>query len=43
MKAHRTTSDPASSIGHWKRDMDEETSKIFDSVFGEVLEEFGYS
>ncbi len=43
MKTHRTTRDPASSIGRWKKDMDEDTRRLFDSVFGEVLAEFGYS
>ena len=42
MKAHRTTSDPASSIGRWKRDLDQDTRKLFHSVFGSVLDEFGY-
>ena len=42
LKAHRTTRDPASSVGRWKKDMDPETQKLFESVFGEVLTEFGY-
>ena len=42
LEAHRTTSDPASSVGRWKRDMDPETQKLFHSVFADVLAEFGY-
>ena len=42
LKAHRTTRDPASSVGRWKQDMDPETKELFHSVFGDVLTEFGY-
>jgi hypothetical protein len=41
LKAHRTTRDPASSVGRCKQNMDTETQRLFHSVFGDVLAEFG--
>lgn len=43
MAAHRTTSSPENSIDRWKQDMDDSSKQLFDSMFGDILTEFGYS
>jgi len=42
LQSHRTTHNPANSIGRWKHDMDIETRDLFTSIFGDVLSDFGY-
>jgi hypothetical protein len=43
LKRHRTSNAPRDSIGRWKRDMDTDTIKRFDALFGNLLQEVGYS
>jgi hypothetical protein len=43
MQHHRTISDPEMSIGRWRRDLDPSLQVVCQEVFGDVLEEFGYS
>jgi hypothetical protein len=40
--AHRTTSDPAASIGRWREDLPEEVAEVCKEVLGPLLVEFGY-
>jgi Sulfotransferase family len=40
--AHRTTPDPSSSIGRWKRDLSPELVEVFADVLDPLLDEFGY-
>jgi len=42
MKQHRTSGDPKQSIGRWRKDMNPDTFALFDSVFGDLLQEVGY-
>jgi hypothetical protein len=42
VKGHRTSPDTAASVGRWKREADAELTALYDEVFGELLEEFGY-
>jgi hypothetical protein len=41
--SHRTSSDAASSIGRWKRDLEPRLQKICDEAFDGLLDELGYS
>ena len=40
--AHQTSADARSSIGRWRRDLDEELQAECETAFGDVLEAFGY-
>jgi hypothetical protein len=40
--AHRTTPDPSSSIGRWRRDLSPELVEVFADVLDPLLDEFGY-
>ena len=42
MDHHRTTSDPAASIGRWRRDLPEEIVEVCNQELGPWLSEFGY-
>jgi Sulfotransferase family len=42
MDHHRTTSDPAASIGRWREDLPEEIAAVCNEELGELLAEFGY-
>jgi hypothetical protein len=42
MQHHRTTSDPAASIGRWRGDLPEEMAKLCDEVLGPLMAELGY-
>jgi hypothetical protein len=42
MGHHRTTSDPAASIGRWREDLPEETVEACNEALGPLLAEFGY-
>jgi hypothetical protein len=42
MSHHRTTSDPASSIGRWREDLPEDIAEICNDELGPLLAEFGY-
>ncbi len=42
MHHHRTTSDPAASIGRWRQDLPEEIAEVCNDELGELLTEFGY-
>jgi hypothetical protein len=42
MKHHRTTSDPAASIGRWREDLPEEIAAVCNEELGPLLREFGY-
>lgn len=42
MEHHRTTSDPAASIGRWRNDLPEEIAQVCNEELGELLAEFGY-
>jgi hypothetical protein len=42
MDHHRTTSDPAASIGRWHEDLPEEIAAVCDEELGSLLAEFGY-
>jgi hypothetical protein len=42
MSHHRTTSDPAASIGRWRQDLPEEIAEICNDALGPLLAEFGY-
>jgi hypothetical protein len=42
MHHHRTTSDPAASIGRWHEDLPEEVAAICSEELGDLLLEFGY-
>jgi len=41
-KVHRTSPDPASSVGRWRRDLDPQLGAIASEVFKDVLAELGY-
>jgi hypothetical protein len=43
LQEHRTTSDPKSSIGRWKQDLNASMQAVCQESFGELLEEFGYN
>jgi hypothetical protein len=43
LRAHRTIADPKASIGRWRREGDDALRELSAEVFGEALEEFGYS
>jgi hypothetical protein len=40
--AHRTTPDPAASIGRWREDLPDEIAEICNEVLGPLLVKFGY-
>jgi hypothetical protein len=42
MDHHRTTSDPAASIGRWRHDLPEEIAEVCNEELGPWLSEFGY-
>ena len=42
MDHHRTTSDPAASIGRWHEDLPEEVAAVCNEDLGDLLAEFGY-
>jgi hypothetical protein len=42
MDHHRTTSDPAASIGRWREDLPEEIAAVCNEELGPLLAEFGY-
>jgi hypothetical protein len=42
MEHHRTTSDPAASIGRWREDLPEEIAAVCNEELGPLLREFGY-
>jgi hypothetical protein len=42
MHHHRTSSDPAASIGRWREDLPEEVAAICNEELGSLLAEFGY-
>jgi hypothetical protein len=39
---HRTTSNPAASIGRWRTDLPAELQQVCTEVMGDALAEFGY-
>jgi len=43
LRYHRTTLDPMTSIGRWKRDLSPEMQTLCNESLGEILQEFGYS
>ncbi len=43
LRIHRTTPDPAASIGRWKREMSPEMQALCNDLLGEILREFGYT
>jgi hypothetical protein len=43
LNAHRTSSKAEESIGRWRREGDDHLRELCNDVFGEILEEFGYS
>ena len=40
---HRTSSEPADSIGRWRRDLSPQLQDVCEQAFGNVLREFGYA
>ncbi|HEX5593778.1 MAG TPA: sulfotransferase [Solirubrobacterales bacterium] len=42
MHHHRTTSDPAASIGRWREDLPEDVAAVCSEELGDLLIEFGY-
>jgi hypothetical protein len=42
MEHHRTTSDPAASIGRWRADLPEDIAAVCNEELGPLLHEFGY-
>jgi LPS sulfotransferase NodH len=42
MDHHRTTADPAASIGRWREDLPEEIAAVCNEELGPLLAEFGY-
>jgi hypothetical protein len=42
MEHHRTTSDPAASIGRWREDLPTEIADVCNDALGPLLAEFGY-
>lgn len=42
MEHHRTTSNPAASIGRWRQDLPEEIAAVCNEELGPLLSEFGY-
>ncbi|HVD41642.1 MAG TPA: sulfotransferase [Solirubrobacterales bacterium] len=42
MDHHRTSSDPAASIGRWRNDLPEEIAEVCEQELGPLLSEFGY-
>jgi len=42
MDHHRTTTDPAASIGRWREDLPEEIAAVCNEELGPLLAEFGY-
>jgi sulfotransferase family protein len=42
MDHHRTSSDPAASIGRWREDLPEEIAAVCNEELGPLLAEFGY-
>jgi hypothetical protein len=43
VRGHRTVADPRASIGRWRADTDASFRDLSQEVFGEALEEFGYT
>jgi hypothetical protein len=43
MQAHRTSGSAQKSIARWRSDLDEASKQLCEQVFGEALEEFGYT
>lgn len=43
LRQHRTSSDPAASIGRWRLDLDPKLQEVCRDVFADVLEQFGYA
>jgi hypothetical protein len=41
-RAHRTSSDPRSSVGRWRRDLDGGLQTLAAEILGESLEALGY-
>ncbi len=41
--AHRTSTDPAASIGRWRRDLSPELQAACEEAFADLLPEFGYA
>ena len=39
---HRTAADPRTSIGRWRRELDDELLAACEEAFGPALETFGY-
>lgn len=42
LREHRTTNDPKSSIGRWRRELDPSLQALCCETFDEILKEFGY-
>src|SRR5207237_659105 len=42
LAAHRTTDDPRSSIGRWRRDLDSSMQQACELWLGDILRDFGY-
>jgi hypothetical protein len=42
MQHHRTTSNPAASIGRWREDLPEEMAELCEEVLGPLMVELGY-
>jgi len=42
MDHHRTTADPAASIGRWRQDLPEEIAAVCNEELGPLLRDFGY-
>jgi hypothetical protein len=43
MRAHRTSGSSQRSIARWHSDLDEDSKQLCEQVFGQALEEFGYT
>lgn len=43
LRAHRTSERPEDSIGRWQREGDEAFRELCNEVFGDILDDFGYS
>ncbi len=43
MREHRTSERPEDSIGRWRREGDERFRELCNEVFGDILDDFGYS
>lgn len=43
LRDHRTSAKAEESIGRWQREGDDHFRELVNEVFGEILEDFGYS